>query len=66
MKGESVGVIIMNNIYDNVNETAMNSGQGVRSIIRQLEMLLIDHESEQPWVMPSMRCMKTDFIDWRF
>lgn len=35
-----------------VAETAMNSGQGVRSIIRQLEMALIDHESETPWVMP--------------
>lgn len=36
-----------------VAETAMNSGQGVRSIIRQLEMALIDHESDTPWVMPS-------------
>lgn len=45
------------NVLTNVNvneiaEIAMNSGQGVRSIIRQLEMLLIDYESEQPWVMP--------------
>ena len=37
-----------------VAETAMNSGQGVRSIIRQLEMALIDHESDTPWVMPNV------------
>jgi ATP-dependent Clp protease ATP-binding subunit ClpX len=35
-----------------IAETAMNSGQGVRSVIRQLEMLLIEHESNTPWVMP--------------
>lgn len=36
-----------------VAEQAMSSGQGVRSIIRQLEMALIDHEAETPWVMPT-------------
>ena len=37
-----------------VAETAMNSGQGVRSIIRQLEMALIDVEADDPWAMPSV------------
>lgn len=37
-----------------VAETAMNSGQGVRSIIRQLEMALIEHDSDKPWTMPSI------------
>jgi ATP-dependent Clp protease ATP-binding subunit ClpX len=32
---------------------AMSSGQGVRSIIRQLEMALIDVEADEPWVMPT-------------
>lgn len=47
------------NVLTNVNvnevaETAMNSGQGVRSIIRQLEMALIEHDSDKPWTMPSI------------
>lgn len=37
-----------------VAEKAMISGQGVRSIIRQLEMTLIEHEASTPWVMPSV------------
>ena len=38
---------------NNIAKIALNSGQGVRSIIRQLEILLIDYEVESPWVMPS-------------
>lgn len=46
------------NMLTNINkteiaETALNSGQGIRSITRQLEMALIDHEAEAPWVMPT-------------
>lgn len=35
-----------------VAETALSSGQGIRSITRQLEMALIDQEAETPWEMP--------------
>lgn len=35
-----------------VAETALSSGQGIRSITRQLEMVLIDQEAETPWEMP--------------
>lgn len=41
----------------NVNEIAsiaMSSGQGVRSISRQLELALIDQEEANPWVMPGV------------
>lgn len=52
---------LMSNKYSmltNVNavdiaQKALDSGQGVRSITRQLEMALIDHEAETPWVMPT-------------
>lgn len=36
-----------------IAETAHASGQGVRSITRQLEMALIEFEDDAPWVMPS-------------
>lgn len=39
---------------DKIAEKAMSSGQGVRSITRQLEMALIDQEADNPWVMPSV------------
>lgn len=39
---------------EQIAEQAMSSGQGIRSITRQLEMALIDQEAETPWVMPTV------------
>lgn len=33
-----------------IAQRAMTSGQGVRSVMRQLEMALIDQESDMPWL----------------
>lgn len=33
-----------------IAQQAMSSGQGVRSVMRQLEMALIDQESDMPWL----------------
>jgi ATP-dependent Clp protease ATP-binding subunit ClpX len=45
----------LNNVnVEQIAQTAMESGQGVRSITRQLEMALIDQESETPWIMPKV------------
>jgi ATP-dependent Clp protease ATP-binding subunit ClpX len=50
---ESKYSVLTNVNVEEVAKTALDSGQGVRSVIRQLELALIDHDSEQPWVMPT-------------